>query len=204
MQRQCIVLQFRRAFRALALYFIAAQLVHGLRRQADMGADGDAALGEETHGFGQPGAAFDFDHVRASLHQDDSVRIGCFRRAVRAERQVGHDHGRLAAARDGRRVVGQFGHGDGQGGIVAIADHAERIADQQDLHAAAVHQGREAGVIAGQHGDLFAGGAQRGQRVDGHGLVGDRLGWRRRRCGGLVFGCQICSLQISGHRYSLE
>nr|GEU28121.1 hypothetical protein [Tanacetum cinerariifolium] len=179
LQRQRVGFQAVRAFHGFALHLVAAQLVHRLRRQAQVRADRHAAFGQEAHGVGQPCAAFDLDHVGAGLHQLHGIVVRRFRRAVGAERQVGHDHGGLAAARHGGRVVGQFGHGDGQRGRMAVADHAERIADQQHLHAAAVHQRSEAGVIAGEHGDFFAARAQFGQRMDGNGLGGGRFGGGR-------------------------
>jgi hypothetical protein len=51
-------------------------MVHRLRRQAEVGADRDRALGQEAHGVGQPGAAFELDHVCAGLHQLDGVVEG--------------------------------------------------------------------------------------------------------------------------------
>ena len=43
--------------------------VHGLRRQAQVRAHGDAALHQKTHRGRRPAAAFQLDHVRAGLHQ---------------------------------------------------------------------------------------------------------------------------------------
>jgi len=39
---------------------------------------------------------------------------------------------------------------------VALHHHAERVADQQHLDAGGVEHAREAGIVAGEHGDLFA------------------------------------------------
>jgi hypothetical protein len=52
-----------------ALHAVAAERVHRLRRQAQVGAHRDAALDQEAHRRGGPAAAFELDHVRAALHQ---------------------------------------------------------------------------------------------------------------------------------------
>ena len=66
---------------------------------------------------------------------------------------------------------------------MALQDHAERVADEQDVDALGVAQGGEAGVITGEHGDLVAGGAHLGQveqaqaalrGLGGHGGVSQR------------------------------
>jgi hypothetical protein len=38
---------------------------------------------------------------------------------------------------------------------VALAHHAERIANQQNLYPASIHHGGKAGIVAGQHSDFF-------------------------------------------------
>jgi hypothetical protein len=58
-------------------------------------------------------------------------------------------------------VVGHLGELDRQGRGVALHDHAERIADQQHVDAGGVEHAREAGVVAGQHGELLAAFAHR-------------------------------------------
>ena len=57
---------------------------------------------------------------------------------------------------------------------MALDDHAERIADQHAIDAAAVKQPREAGVVARQHRDRLAARTHVGQLQQR-----DRLG---RRC----------------------
>ena len=60
----------------LALYAVAAQLMHGLWRQADVGTDRNAAFGQETGGLGHAGTPFELDHLRARSHQAGGVSEG--------------------------------------------------------------------------------------------------------------------------------
>jgi hypothetical protein len=108
---------------------------------------------------------------------------------------------RLTAA----RVVGDVGDGDRQRRVVALHHVAQRIADQQGVDAGAVEQAREAGVVAGEHDDLLAGGMEPGEiglgqaagdALSGHGRVmtGRRTAPRIHSAGhkwsGLDFGCR--------------
>ena len=61
--------QRRRAVFVAALDAVAAQRMHRLRRQPEVGAHRDAALDEEAHRLGRPAATFELDHLRAGLHQ---------------------------------------------------------------------------------------------------------------------------------------
>jgi hypothetical protein len=82
------------------------------------------------------------------------------RRLVAAERQVGDDERAFAAGGDAARVVAHFGELHRQRRGVALHHHAERVADQQHVDPGGVEHAREAGVVAGQHGDLLALAAQ--------------------------------------------
>jgi hypothetical protein len=57
---------------------------------------------------------------------------------------------------DAGGVVGDIGNGDWQRRIVTLDDVAQRIADQHGFNAGAVEQTGKAGVVAGEHDDLFA------------------------------------------------
>src|SRR5256885_940361 len=54
---------------ALALHAVAAELVHRLRREAEVAAHRDAALGEEAYRFGELRAALELDHLGPRGHQ---------------------------------------------------------------------------------------------------------------------------------------
>jgi len=69
LQFQRVLAQCLRRLVAPALHAVAAQRVHGLRRQAQVRAHGNAALDQKTHRGRRPAAAFQLDHVRAGLHQ---------------------------------------------------------------------------------------------------------------------------------------
>jgi hypothetical protein len=99
--------------------------------------------------------------VGAGLHQHGGVTERLFLRFM--EGAVGHvadDPGRalhpLHAARDARHVVGhgfqRHAHGAGQ----ALADHAQRVADQDALDTGGIGHGGKGGVVGGEHGDLLA------------------------------------------------
>ena len=69
----------------------------------------------------------------------------------------------FAAALDGSGVVGDVGDGHRQRRVVALDDVAQRIADEQRVDRGAIEQAGEAGVVAGEHGDLFAGLVELGE-----------------------------------------
>ncbi len=143
-----------------ALYFIAAEHVYGLRCQAQVGAHRHTALGQQPDGLGQPGCTFDLDHMGAGLHQRRTVGKGRFGRGVGHERQVGENQCAVIAALDRGGVVGHVCRGDRQGAVMALQDHAQGVAHQQDVDASLAGCLGERRVIAGQHGDFFTLGLQ--------------------------------------------
>ena len=76
LQGVCVTFERGGGFIRLALHPVTAQRVNGLRRQAQVGAHGNAALHQEMHHLGGPAATFELDHVRARLHQRDSAAQG--------------------------------------------------------------------------------------------------------------------------------
>ena len=122
-----------------------------------MGTDRNPARYQEGDGFCHEGAAFELDHFGTGLHQGDGAGKGLFLvLLIAAEGQVGQ-HQRIAGtACHAARVVNHVLQGDGQRAAGALHHHAERIAHQQHVHAALVHQAGKAGVVAGQHGNLAA------------------------------------------------
>ena len=167
---------------------VAAQGVHALRGQPQVGAHGDAPLGQEMHGLGCPAAAFELDHLGASLHQRDAGPQGLLPPfLVTAERQVAHDPHVTVAARHAPRVVDHVVQADGDGAAVALHQHAQRIAHEDAVHATLIDHPREHRVVARQHGDLLAARMHLAQAVQRHGLAGFGAGgahavkapWRR-------------------------
>ncbi len=146
------------------MHLVAAQHVYGLRRQAYVAADRDAALNEEADGIRHFLAAFELDHLGTRGHQGSGVAESLFRRfLIAAERHVGDDEGAVGAALDGCRVVGDVRHRHRQGGVMALNDIAQRIADEQAFDAGAVEQTGKAGIVGGKHDDLFASGVELGK-----------------------------------------
>ena len=149
--------------------------MHGLRDQAHMPAHRHAAFRNETHCVGHQRAAFQFHHLRAGGHQARRTAhrlLAPF--LVAAERQVTEDERALGAAHDAFHVVGDVLQLYGQRGVPALDHHAERVADQQGLHAGVVQDARKAGVIGREHGDpgLFAVQAREiAQGKSGHGAL---------------------------------
>ena len=112
-----------------ALHAVAAQCVHGLRRQAQMGADRNAALHQKTHHLGRPAAAFEFDHMGTCLHQHGSTADRLFLRfLVSAEGQIpdqpGRGLGAVQAAGHDFGVVAHVFQCDTDGAVQTLADHA--------------------------------------------------------------------------------
>ena len=56
-------------------------------------------------------------------------------------------------------------------GRTALQHRAERVSDEQGVDAGVIQDAREGRVVAGQHGDLFAGGVHLAKAVQGDGLA---------------------------------
>ena len=157
------------AARIAALDLEAAELVVALRREADVAHHRDARGDEPVHELGVDRAALELDRVAAALlHQLAGVGHALLdRRLVRHERHVADDVRAARPAGDGAAVVDDLVERDRQGRVVALHDHAERVADEQHVGAGLVEQARERGVVGGEHGDPLASLLHLPQGVDG-------------------------------------
>ena len=161
LQGQGIFVQLGGSGRLAALHPVAAQGVHGLRREAQMRTHRNAALHQEMHGVGRPIAAFKFHHVGPGLHQHHGAAQRLFGGlVVGAKGQVAnHPSGALDAAQTAHHAFGVVAHGfqtDTRGAVQTLADHAQRVAHQNAFHASSIGHGGEGGVVGGDHGDLVA------------------------------------------------
>ncbi len=91
----------------------------------------------------------------ARLHQRRAVDQGLLQCGVGHERQVGENHCALVAAFHACNVVRRFSGGNRQGAVVALQDHAQRVAYQQHFDTRLGGRVGEGCVVAGEHGDFF-------------------------------------------------
>ncbi|MNC39241.1 hypothetical protein D3C75_878900 [compost metagenome] len=91
----------------------------------------------------------------AGLHQCGAVGKGLLRGGVRHERQVGEDQRAVVATFDAGGMVGHVRGGHRQCAVVALQDHAQRVAHQQHFDTGLAGGLGEGRVVAGQHGDFF-------------------------------------------------
>jgi hypothetical protein len=139
-----------------ALNLVTTEDIHRLRRQPQVRAYRHAALGQLANRLGQPGRAFQFDHMGTGLHQCGAVVQGLFEGGVGHKGQVGEDQCAPVAAFDAGGVVGHIAHADRQGAVMALQNHTQGVAHQQYINPGLAGGLGEGGVIAGQHGDFLA------------------------------------------------
>jgi hypothetical protein len=201
LQGHGLSVQLGRSLWLASLHAVAAQGVHGLRSQPQMGAHRDAALDQKMHGLGGPATAFQLDHVGTGLHQHHGAAQGLFARLViSAKGQVANHPSRaLHPAQPAHHAFGVVAHGlqaHTGGAGQTLAHHAQRVANQNALNPRRIGHGGKGGVIGGEHGDLvtlrarmsFKRGRLIGLREAARTRVAkSRMGWQRekRSWGGL-------------------
>mmetsp|Transcript_4487 Transcript_4487/g.7432 ORF Transcript_4487/g.7432 Transcript_4487/m.7432 type:complete len:333 (-) Transcript_4487:322-1320(-) len=133
------------------LHAVPAELRVRLRREADVPHHRDARahegldLGQHAH------PALKLHHVGAPLLDEAHAVTGrLFRGEIAPKRHVRHHQRALGAARRRRRVVDHLLHGDRGRVLVAEDDHAEGVADEDDVDAGAIGRLR-AWVVVGRH-----------------------------------------------------
>ena len=171
MQEQRIRKQQLCSLRGFSLDLEATHLMHGLRCQTKVRADGNTALSKKAYCVGQPCSALEFDHVRPCLHQFHGIiKCRCWRR-IGAKRHVGHHQHVLIATGDARGMVGNLVKRHGQGRLMALTYHSQGVPDQDRIDTTAIHDSSKTRVITGQHGDFFTFIAHRLQRMPCHGFA---------------------------------
>jgi len=89
------------------------------------------------------------------LHQPRSVAHALFNRDVARKRHIRHQQRGATTPRHVAGVIRHLVHRDGHSGALALDDHPQGIADQNNLHARGFQQRRETGVVGGQHCEFF-------------------------------------------------
>ena len=96
--------------------------------------DGNAGGHECLDLRGDNGTAFQFYGLRAGFDESACVGHGLLRRAIGVDGKVGDNDGFLRSARHGRSVPNHVIEGDRRGIRVAQHDHAERVADKDEVY----------------------------------------------------------------------
>ena len=102
-----------------------------------------------------PGAALQFDHLRAGAHEPCGVLQGLCLGGIAHEGHVPNQESPTIAALHATDVIDHIFHGHRQSAVVPLQDHAKRIADQNDIYAGLTQKLAKTGVIGGQAGELL-------------------------------------------------
>ncbi len=157
-ERLGVAYQPHRVARCLALHAETAQLVHRLRRQADVPHHGDTRFDETSHRLGHARTALEFHRAGARLLQDARRRTHRVLPAglVAAERQIDDDVRALGAADHRLGVVDHLVEGDRERRVVSQHHHREAVADQDRRDLRLVHELRGRVVVRSDHRDWLA------------------------------------------------
>ena len=143
-----------------AFFAIAAFFDDALGEHAEVAHHGDTGGGDGTDFFGLADAAFKFHCFGTG--GDEALRgfksLGG--RVIGVDGQVADDKGFRFRPRDGGHMVEHVGESDVGGVWKSEDDHAEGIADEQDVDAAFIEQARGGVVVGGESRDgqaVFAG-----------------------------------------------
>jgi hypothetical protein len=125
-------------------------------------------------------ASFELDRIHAGFLKEASGIANRFGggNLVGHERHVTDQMRAARASGHGLAVVNHVFHGHRKGVLVTQHHHAQRIADQDGIHAGAIERQRGRVVVGGDHGDRFTAFLLCGQAEHGHlatvGINGNR------------------------------
>ena len=144
--------------RRLTLHFEPAELIHRLRRQADVPHHGNAGLDEFPHRLRRALAAFELHSAAAGLlHEPRRVLHRVLPAGlVAAERHIADDQCVLRAADYGLSVMQHVVHRHRQRRVITEDHHAERVANENDVSPAILDEPRGRTVVGRHHHDLRA------------------------------------------------
>ena len=106
--------------------------MHALGRQTHMRHDRDARVNDALDRRGGVNPAFELDRLRPSLGKEPArIREGLLGAHLPAEERHVPDYVRAArASGDGATMVDHFVDRDGEGGVLPLHDHSERVPDE--------------------------------------------------------------------------
>ena len=104
-----------------------------------MRAHGNTVVDQTAHGIGKPRAAFEFNHVRACLHEFDRIVQRILGRAIRAKRHIRHhprarSWARVQATQNRFGVIHHVAHLYRNRGALPLNHIAQRITDEDAIH----------------------------------------------------------------------
>ncbi len=107
-----------------------------------MSHDGNIGINDGLDGAGHLAAPFELDCLAVCLFEDTTGRFKCLprRHLVAEKRQVGHDEGALRGSGHHFGMVDDLIDRHSQGRFPALDHRAERVADQDAIHAGRVDQ----------------------------------------------------------------
>ena len=137
----------------------SSQPMNVLRQQTQVPHDWNSGIGQRSHDSGERCAALDLHGFRAAvLHQPPCISNGIGdARVIGEEGQIGYDERPGCAVRDRAAMMNHHVQRDADRRVVAEHDHAEGVANQQNIDSGAIHNAGHGGVIRRQHGDLLRG-----------------------------------------------
>src|SRR5262249_9243121 len=155
LERDCVFHEPFNTGEVFALNLVPAHLVQRLRGQADMSHDGHFGVKHAANQVHTLASSFNFYGFSAGLfYQTHGVAYACRRvTLVSAKRHVGNHHGGPDGPAYGASVVQHFIDGDRQRAVIAQHDLGQRIAHQNHVDAAFVHQAGGGVVVSSQAGN---------------------------------------------------
>jgi len=111
--------------------------VHALGRETHVRHDRDAGVHDALDRRRRIDPPFELDGLRSALGEEPaSIRERLLRAHLPAEeRHVPDDVGAPRASDDGATVVNHLVDRDGQGGVLPLHDHPERVPHEENVHA---------------------------------------------------------------------
>ncbi len=179
LQREGVLQLLDRALGVLALGFVAAEGGRGLRGEADVAHHRDAGVDDRPGALDDDAAGLELDRLAAGLLDQPLGAADRFlvARLVAAHRHVADHQRRLQAAADGLAEHHHLVHRDQLRVRVAEDDVGGGVADEDDVDAGRLGDGRRGVVVGGDHHDRLAVGLHLGQARQADRLaVGSRCG----------------------------